>query len=144
MCGACWFIGVVTGSVRVRWFDHGPGNRLTDTGNATLLKALLQSRGPQCKQEDVMWPLVTPGSLQLAGLPQGLAHSWDAFLAYVSEASSAAGMCTDGVHASVVLVGHEGAGKTTLAARLATGVFRDDTTPTVGLATCTWLASCSW
>ena len=119
--------------------DYG----LTDAGKATLLKALLQSRGPQCKQWSVMWKLVTPGSLKLAGLPQGLANSWGAFLAYVTEASSAAGMCTDGVHASVVLVGHEGAGKTTLAARLATGVFRDDTTPTIGLATCTWLASCS-
>ena len=112
---------------------------MTDCGKAALLKALLQPRGPQCKQEDVMWPLVTPGSLKLASLPQGLAASWDAFLAYVTEAF-AAGMCTDGVHASVVLVGHEGAGKTTLAARLATGVFRDDTTSTVGLATCKSLA----
>ena len=91
-----------------------------------------------------MIPLVTRGSLKLAGLPQGLADSWDAFLAYVSEASSAAGMCTDGVHTSVVLVGHEGAGKTTLAARLTTGVFRGDTTPTVGLATCTWLGGWWW
>ena len=114
-------------------------NDLTDAGKATLLTALMQPCGPQCKQHNVMWPLVTTTSLQLAMLPQGLADSWDAFLAYVSEASSAAGMCTDGVHASVVLVGHEGAGKTTLAARLATGVFRDDATPTVGLATCEWL-----
>ena len=108
---------------------------MTDTGKATLLQAMLASRGPQCKQHGVMWELVTPGSLRLAGLPQGLADSWDAFLAYVSETYSA-GLCTDGVHASVVVVGHEGAGKTTLAARLTTGVFRDDTTPTVGLATC--------
>ena len=122
---------------------YGTANNMSDAGKATLLTALLQSRGPQRKQRDVMWFLVTRTSLQLAGLPLSLADSWDAFLAYVSEASSAAGMCTDGVHASVVLVGHEGAGKTTLAARLATGVFRDDTTPTVGLATCTWLASCS-
>ena len=89
-----------------------------------------------------MSDLVTPGCLRRAGLPQGLADSWDAFLAYVTEAYSADGMCTDGAHASVVLVGHEGAGKTTLAARLATGVFRDDTTPTVGLATCEWLGGC--
>ena len=109
---------------------------MTDAGKAALLKALLQPRSPQCKHRGVMWPLVSPGSLKLAALPRGLAASWDAFLAYVTEVSSAAGMCTDGVHASVVLVGHEGAGKTTLAARLATGAFRDDTTSTVGLATC--------
>ena len=101
-----------------------------------MLGALLQSRGPQCKRKDVMWSLVTPRSLKLADLPQGLADSWDAFLAYVSEASSASGMCSDGVHASVVLVGHVGAGKTTLAARLATGLFCHDTTRTVGVVTC--------
>ena len=133
---------LVVGKMRF-FFPNGSGNRMTDAGNATLLKALLQSRGQQRMQGRVMWELVTPTSLKLAGLPQTLAMSWDAFLANVAEVSSTAGMCTDGVHASVVLVGHEGAGKTTLAARLATGVFRDDTTPTVGLATCESLLRCA-
>ena len=108
------------------------------TGTAALLNALLGSPGDQRQLKGVVWQFVTSGSLKLAGLPQRLANSWDAFLAYTSEAASS-GMCTDGVHASVVLVGHEGAGKTTLVARLANGVFRDDTTPTIGLCTCTLL-----
>ena len=117
-------------------------NGITDTGKAALIQAFLKSRGTQRSRREVMWPLVTPGSLKLACLPRGLAASWGAFDAFMIEAFAPPGLCTDGVHASVVLVGHEGAGKTTLAARLATGVFRDDTTPTVGLATCEWLGGC--
>lgn len=132
----CWHV-VLT--FRTGWPGE-PGNSVdvvvTDRGKSALLKHLLEANGPPCKQRDVMWKLVTPGSLSLLGMPQGLARSWNAFLAFVSESASA-GVCTDGVHASVVVVGHEGAGKTTLAARLTTGRFRDDTKPTVGLATCT-------
>ena len=132
------------------WPSVAPAIRLNDEAVAGLLKAAVQ--GPRwtwlCSFDEAVGfhrdvadsDQLTPAALTAAGLPPELAGDWDKVLSYIAQlhASKAAGLAEPPCRGTLIVIGYQGAGKSSLVWRLRhpdTGEVMPELDSTDGIAT---------
>ena len=117
-----------------------PDTTLSTKQRAELLKTAFAQALPALELSVALFNyLVSRDTLEMAGFAVTESMTeFDTFTTFVRE-SWYSGKCW--LPASVVLVGHQGAGKTTLATRLLTGKFDNSVVSTRGVEMCTCVAA---